>query len=74
MTIGEFKKYIKDNNLKDEMPMGILDTSTDDFDDCNYPVKEDTLVVEDYVDAVDREVIGKALYLTFENVLNENPI
>lgn len=75
MNIGQFKKYIEDNNLPDEMPMGILDLTTDDVDESNYPISEKTLHVDDYVsfDEPD-EIKGKMLFFTFENSLNENPI
>lgn len=79
MTIGELKKYISDNNLPDDMPIGILDLTTDDTNDANYPFNEEVLMVDDYYnidefEEADYEPKGKMLFITFENKLNENPI
>lgn len=75
MNIGQFKKYIEQSGLPDEMPMGILDLTTDDPDDANYPINEKTIHVDDYVNFDQPDVIaGKMLYITIENNLNENPI
>lgn len=74
MNIGELKAFINDNNLPDEMPVGLLDLSTDDFTHGNYPVTKDTLLIEDYVKEEDGDVEGKMLFITFENSLNPNPI
>lgn len=74
LTIGEFKKFIEDNNLPDEMPMGLWDLSTDDFTDGNYPLSEDQLLIEDYVKEEDGDIQGKMLFITFENNLNEDPL
>lgn len=51
-TIKDLKKFIEVNNLPDDMPVGLLDTTTDDYGKAK----------------------GKMLFITFENVLNENPI
>jgi hypothetical protein len=73
MTIKELKEFIKD--LPDDMPVGLLDMSTDDFTDGNYSLSTDNFMIDDYVkEEGDMEPLGKALFITFENHLNENPI
>ena len=72
MNVKKLKKFIE--NLPDEMPVGLMDTTTDDFTDMNYPVREHNLMVEDCVKEEGGEVVGKMLFITFENCLNENPI
>lgn len=72
MNIKELKEVIAD--LPDDMPVGLLDLTTDDFHNCNYGLKKEDLTVGDYVKEEGDEVSGKALYLCFENKLNENPI
>lgn len=74
MNIKQLKAQIK--NLPDEMPVGLLDLTTDDPLDSNYPVSKDTIHIGDYVDFHDNENVikGKMLFFTFENSLNENPI
>lgn len=72
MTIKELKEKIKD--LPDDMRFGLLDSTTDDFGDSNYSVTGESFEILDYVEEEEREIVGKALFLVFENVLNENPI
>ena len=74
MNVKQLKEFIKD--LPDEMPVGIIDLTTDDVDYANYPINEDTLWIDDYVnmEESEMEVKGKMLFFTFENKLNENPI
>lgn len=72
MTVKDLKEYLKDK--PDEMPIGLLDLTTDDFGHCNYPVNKDNLLIEDYVRDEGEEIAGKMLFITFENSLNENPI
>lgn len=72
MNIKELKEFIKD--LPDKMPVGLIDMTTDDFTDMNYPVKEENLLIEDYVKEEGGDIEGKMLFITFENCLNENPI
>lgn len=74
MTIGELKQFIEKNNLPDNMSVGLIDTSTDDFDSLNYNIKEENLIVEDYVSEPEGEIEGKMLFITFENKLNPNPL
>jgi len=72
MNVKELKEFLKD--LPDEMPVGLLDMTTDDFTDCNYPVNKDNLIIDDCVKEEGEDVSGKMLFITFENSLNENPI
>lgn len=74
MNVKELKQYL--NELPDEMPVGILDLTTDDTYAANYPVNKKIMHIGDYVDfeADENEVKGQMLFLTFENSLNENPI
>ena len=73
MNVKELKDFIKD--LPDEMPVGLLDVTTDDFQDTNYFIEKEHLLIEDYVrDEGDMEVGGKMVFILFENKLNENPI
>lgn len=78
MTVGKFKKFLKDNDISDNTPMGILDRSTDDPHEANYAIVEDSLSVLDCTGQEDLEVPNaptkKGLFFTFENVLNPNPI
>lgn len=72
MNIKELKSIIKD--LPDNMPVGLLDMTTDDFHAGNYSLKEEQFMVEDYVLEEGGEVEGKMLFIMFENKLNEDPI
>lgn len=87
MTVGDFKKWICQNDVPDDMPIILIDTTTDDTHDMNYflDVKEsleigDTYPIdgteEDYAEAGVEfgEPTGKAVMIFFENRLNENPI
>lgn len=71
MNIKELKEFIKD--LPDDMPVGLLDLTTDSTDDANYPIYKENLLIEDCYNS-DEELAGKMLFITFENNLNENPI
>jgi len=75
MTVGEFKKYLEDNNVEDSMPMGIFDITTDDVHDSNYPIEKENLSIQQAVDLDDpSEIVGEILLFVFENKLNQNPI
>lgn len=84
MTVGEFKMWISENNISDDMPIILIDTTTDNTDDMNYfPCVECDLEIGDTYPIDDDyekhgveygEPIGKALMIFFENKLNENPI
>ena len=62
------------------MPVGLLDTTTDDTDDMNYSLSDENFQVEDYFSQEDEgtddygKPRGKMLFINFENKLNENPI
>lgn len=79
-TIKDLKNFIEKNNLPDDMPVGLLDTTTDDTDFMNYRISDDNLMIEDYYFREDEftddygKSRGKMLFITFENKLNENPI
>lgn len=72
MKVKELKEFL--NTLPDEMPIGLWDQSTDDFLDGNYPIKKENLHIDDWVSEEGGEAKGKALFITFDNHLNENPI
>ena len=72
MNIGKLKSLIKD--LPDEMPVGLVDSSTDDYDDGNYKLSESNLSIEDYVIEPEGETKGKMFVISFDNKLNPNPI
>ena len=59
MNIKELKEFIEANNLPDEMPVGLLDLTTDDFYDSNYGIAEKNLIIEDCVKEEDGEITGK---------------
>ncbi|MCX8533072.1 hypothetical protein [Chryseobacterium luquanense] len=76
-TIKDLKKIIE--SLPDDMPVGLLDTTTDDTDDMNYSLSDENFMIEDcYSSAQSDEEYGnplcKMLFITFENSLNEDPI
>lgn len=79
-TIKDLKNLIEKNNLPDDMPVGLLDTTTDDTDDMNYSLSDENFQVEDYFSQEDEgtdeygKPRGKMLFINFENKLNENPI
>lgn len=79
-TIKDLKNFIEKNNLPDDMPVGLLDTTTDDTDDMNYSLSDENFDVEDYYSEEDHRTDdygkprGKMLFINFENKLNENPI
>lgn len=74
------KNFIQLNNLPDDMPVGLLDTTTDDRDDMNYRLSDSSFEIEDYFSTEDEgtddygKPRGKMLFILFENKLNENPI
>lgn len=78
-TVKDLKEFLERNDIPDDMPIGILDTSTDDEDCMTYPLSDDSLMVEDSLDNdIDSEtygeVEGKVLFICFDNKLNENPV
>lgn len=76
-TIKDFKNFIEQNNLPDDMPIQLLDVSTDDETEMNYSIAHRDLDVADYYDEPDNHNStpkGKMLYIQFVNKLNENPI
>jgi hypothetical protein len=72
MTIKQLKDIIKD--LPDDMPFALIDLTTDDFNDCNYPLKKESFEIMDWTEEEDGDPKGKALFIVFENKLNPNPI
>jgi hypothetical protein len=72
MKVKDLKQLI--NDLPDDMPIGLIDLTTDDFNDCNYPVEKENFEIMDWSEEEDGEPKGKALFLVFENKLNPNPI
>lgn len=62
------------DKLPNDMPVGLLDTTTDDFSSINYGLKPDQFWIDDYVKEEDGDIQGKMLFIHFENKLNENPI
>jgi len=73
MKIKDLKRFL--NELPDEMPVGILDMTTDDVDDANYPISRESLQIMEYVNFdEENEIKGEMLFFTFINSLNENPI
>ncbi len=73
MNIKELKRIIQD--LPDDMPVGLLDVTTDDFEDCNHALLAGDFCVDDYysVDG-DGEPLGKMLFIRFYNPFNDDPI
>lgn len=69
-SLKDLKEFIKD--LPDDMPVGLLDLTTDDFDLMNSKIED--IIIEDYVIEEGGETEGKALFICFENKFNENPI
>lgn len=78
MTVGQFKQFLKENNISDNIHMGILDESTDDAHDANYGIAESNISILDCTSQEDLEVPNaptkKGLFFTFSNVLNPNPV
>lgn len=72
--VGDLKKYLKD--LPDDMPVILLDTSTDSVEHANYALFDDDVYIDDYYieDAEDDTPAGKAVFICFENMLNDDPI
>lgn len=79
-TVKDLKNFLKLNNLPDEMPVGLLDISTDDTDDMNYSLSDNSFEIEDYYSEEDEnnndygKPRGKMLFICFKNKLNENPL
>lgn len=72
MKVAQLKELIRD--LPDDMPVGLIDLTTDDFSNCNYPVEKENFEIMEWTDEEGGEPIGKGLFLVFENKLNQNPI
>ncbi len=74
MTVGELRTIIK--GLPKDMPVGLLDLSTDDAYSMSYMLKKEDFEIQDYYEdaETDNEPMGKALFICFDNKLNENPI
>lgn len=56
MNVKSLKEFLKDK--PDDMPIGLLDLTTDDMHDANYPVTEKTLHIGDYVKFEDADEIA----------------
>jgi hypothetical protein len=72
LNIIQLKNFIKD--LPDDMPVSLVDLSTDDYDQGNYPLTDQSLSVEDFVTEPDGETKGKMVVISFDNKLNPDPI
>lgn len=74
MTVKKLKEIMAD--LPDDMPVQLLDSTTDDDHACNYHIDdEDVFVVEGVKDLDDPESEKlEFLAIQFENKLNENPV
>ncbi|MFH6966468.1 hypothetical protein [Flavobacterium sp. FlaQc-28] len=78
MKIKDLKKIVQD--LPDEMPVGLLDLTTDETENMNYHLSEENFEIEDYYHEDDESTDnygvprGKMLFISFENKLNENSI
>lgn len=72
MNVKELKERL--GVLPDDMPVLLLDWTTDDPYASSYSIADDNIGVHDYLDEEDGEVLGKALWIGFKNKLNENPI
>lgn len=70
-TVKDLKGIIKD--LPDDMPVALLDTSTDDFYDSTYTLSREDFEIDDWIKEEDQEEpSGVALFITFDNKLNPN--
>lgn len=68
-TIGDFKKYIEENNLPDTMPMAVMNTAIEDDESC--PGFE----ITDFEAAKnDAKATGKALFILFNDETYIDPI
>ena len=78
MTIGEFKDFIKENNLSDNTRMGVLDLTTDDPHDANYGITKNSIEILECasVDELETKKVKttKGVFFGFNNVLNANPL
>jgi len=78
MKIKDLKTIIE--NLPDDMPVGLLDLTTDVTEEMNYSLHESDFEIEDYYSSEDEGTDnygvprGKMLFISFENKLNENSI
>lgn len=75
--VGDFKRMFE--RLPDNMPVILLDVTTDSTDDMNYHFTNQEIAIDDYYindseEALEGIPAGKALFLYFDNRLNENPI
>lgn len=77
MNVSELIKFL--SNYPGDMPVGLIDTTTDDEEEMNYPIDESSFEVLDWVSeetwerGID-EPEKKGLFMLFENKLNPNPI
>lgn len=72
MTVKQLKKYL--SNLPEDMNIGLIDSTTDDFHDRNYSIPEDNLIVDECCEDEGSDPCGTMLFIYFDNKLNENPI
>lgn len=72
LTVGVLKEVIK--TLPDDMSVGLVDLTTDDFYDSSYQLTKASIGPGDCAEEEDGPVTGQALWISFENKLNENPI
>lgn len=77
MNVSELIKFL--SNYPGDMPVVLIDTTTDDEEDTNYAIDESSFEVIECVsgEAGERgidEPGKKGLFLLFENKFNPNPI
>ena len=64
ITVKDLRKITKD--LPEDMPINLLDITTDNIFDCSYSLYETDFSVDNYCNK-DEEIVGKCLWIAFEN-------
>lgn len=73
MKVIDLKNLL--SRYDDNMSINLLDLSTDNETDMNYTISEDDIEELDiYTNEDDDQILGTALFICFDNKLNENPI
>jgi len=72
MKVKDLKAILE--TLPDDMPVALLDISTDSNTNVTYPITRGSIITKEFFLHPGGPVVGEALFMAFKNRLNPNPV